>query len=186
MEENWIIYLQVKEYIRWKAKEWDGGRQIVKDKPSGSRTLWYLYGNKVFFFFFFKKWVFTICKVTGGKTKQGWFTSGATTHEPGVCVRASGALHLLLKMFSVAQTGSRLMGWELMKSSGSRSLMPHLSHYLLSIFQLSRACFSGFLGGIQKCLGRRAQTPPVLLKKKKQKQKNPKTTHVICGILAKW
>lgn len=62
--------------------------------------------------------------------------------------------------------------------------MPHLSHYLLSIFQLSRACFSCFLGGIQKCLGKQAQH--LLCFSKKNPYTKPKTTHVMSGIIARW
>lgn len=105
MEENCIIYLQVKEYKRWKGKEWDGGRQIVKDMPSGCRTLWYLYGNKVL-----KKTSVHNLQSHRRKNQARLIHKWSHKHEPGVCVQANGTLHLLLKMFSVAQTGSRLMG----------------------------------------------------------------------------
>lgn len=117
-----------------------------------------------------KKWAFTISKVTGGKNKQGWFISGTTNTSLVFVFRLTVHYICYERCFLSHRLGA---GWWDRSWWNPRSLMPHLNHYLLSIFQLNRACFSCFLGGIQKCLGRRAQH---LLsfseRKKKQKAKS--------------
>lgn len=61
-------------------------------------------------FFFLKKMSVRNLQSHRRKNRAGLIHKWSHKHEPGVCVQANGTLHLLLKMFSVAQAGSRLMG----------------------------------------------------------------------------